>query len=138
MSALGFAFLKNIVAGKTKAYGKSRFWELLLSFKAQVGPVYVITSVGNMLILKLCSSGLLCTIKTSYLWLFQVNDDDDDDNIYCSDHHRPRHHLSELSSSSSPSRHIYIKSLIWIAIISVINLSPYLSCFKYRLFSNQL
>jgi hypothetical protein len=56
LPALGFAFLKNIMAGKMKAYGKLGFWELLLSFKAQVGPVYVITCVGNVLILKLCSS----------------------------------------------------------------------------------
>jgi hypothetical protein len=97
------------VAGKVKAYGK-----LLLSFKAQVGPVYVITCVDNVLILKLCSSVLLCTIKTSYLWLFQVDDDDednDDDDIYCSDY-RCRHRLSELSSSFPPSHHTSAASII--------------------------
>jgi hypothetical protein len=83
LPTLGFAFLQNTVAGKTKAYGKLGFWELLLSFKAQVGPVYVLTCVDNMLILKLCLSVLLYTIKTSYLWLFQVDDNEgDDDEIY--------------------------------------------------------
>ena len=63
MPALGFAFLQNTLDGKTKAYGKYGFWELLLSFKAQVGPVFVITCVGDVLILKLCLSVLLCSIK---------------------------------------------------------------------------
>lgn len=97
---------------KTKAYGKLGFWELLVLFKTQIGRLYGITCVGNILILKMHSSVLLYTTKTSNSWLFQivvvVVIDDDDDDIYCSDcHHRCR--LSELSLSSSPILHIYIK-----------------------------
>jgi hypothetical protein len=116
---LGFAFLKNIVACKTKAYGKLGFWELLVLFETQVGHLYGITCVGNILILKMHSSVLLYTTKTSNSWVFQIiivvvvvddddDDDDNDDDIYCSDCHH-RCHLSELSSSSSPIPHIYIK-----------------------------
>ena len=61
---MGFVFLKNIVAGKTKTYGK-----LLLS-KVPVGPVYVIAFVGNVLILKMPSLILLYTIKIDS-WLFR-------------------------------------------------------------------